>query len=112
MKESTLQRQIVAYLQGRGAYVFKAVGSAYQQAGTPDLLVCWRGLFIGLEIKVPGKRSTPVQDHEIHKIREAGGCGAVVKSIEDVEGVLDIWKGGAAWTSQTDGPAFAGCETT
>lgn len=89
MKESALQRQIIAYLRERGAYVFKVVGSPYQQRGTPDLLVCWRGRFIGIELKVPGQEATPMQYHEIYKIEEAGGCGAVVWSMEDVAVLLD-----------------------
>ena len=88
MKESALQRQIIAYLRGQGAYVFKVVGSPLQQRGTPDLLVCWQGKFIALEIKAPGEKATLLQDHEIHKIREAGGQGLVVQSIEDVGIIL------------------------
>ena len=88
VQESALQRKIIAYLRGRGAYVFKAVGSAYQQVGTPDLLVCWHGRFIGLELKIPGMDATPMQEHEIHKIREAGGCGVVITSVKDLEVIL------------------------
>ena len=88
MRESALQRQIIRYLRERGAYVFKVVGSPLQQRGTPDLLVCWQGKFIALEIKVPGEKATLLQDHEIHKIREAGGRGLVVRSIEDVGVIL------------------------
>lgn len=88
MKESVLQRQVIAYLRERGAYVFKVVGSPYQQRGTPDLLVCWKGKFIGIELKVLGQDATPMQDHEIRRIIQAGGCGAVVKSLEDVEALL------------------------
>lgn len=88
MKESALQRQIIAYLRERGAYVFKVVGSPYQQRGTPDLLVCWQGRFIGIELKVPGKEATIIQNHEIRKIMEAGGCGAVIKSVGDVVALL------------------------
>lgn len=88
MKESALQRQVIAYLRERGAYVFNAVGSPYQQRGTPDLLVCWRGKFIGLELKVPGQAATPMQYNEIRKIEKAGGCAAVVWSMGDVEEML------------------------
>jgi len=90
MKESALQRQIIAYLRGQGAYVFKVVGSPLQQRGTPDLLVCWQGKFIGLEIKALRGETTLLQDHEIHKIREAGGRGLVIHSVEDVEIVLHL----------------------
>ena len=88
MKESTLQCQIITYLRDRGAYVFKAVGSARQQVGTPDLLVCWHGRFIGLEIKIPGEATTPMQAHELQRIRAAGGLGAVVMSVGEVAVLL------------------------
>lgn len=88
MKESALQRQIIAYLREQGAYVFKVVGSPYQQRGTPDLLVCWHGRFIGIELKVPEQEATPMQNHEIYKIQKAGGRGAVVKSLGDVAVLL------------------------
>lgn len=88
MKESALQRQVITYLRERGAYVFKVVGSPYQRVGTPDLLVCWRGRFIGIELKVPGQSATPMQNYEIRKIEEAGGCGAVVWSLGDVAVLL------------------------
>ena len=91
MRESALQRKIIAYLRERGAYVFKVVGSPLQQRGTPDLLVCWQGKFIGLEIKVPGAKATPLQEHEIYKICEAGGIGVLVESVSDVAVMLD-WK--------------------
>ena len=69
MKESTLQRRIIASLRGQGAYVFKAVGSPLQQRGTPDLLVCWQGHFITMEVKLPGEKPTLMQEHEMKKIR-------------------------------------------
>lgn len=87
-KESTLQRQVIALLRERGAYVFKVVGSAMQQRGTPDLLVCWRGQFMGLEIKLPGEKPTPMQEHEIGLIRKAGGTAQVIESLEDVLNIL------------------------
>jgi len=88
MKESTIQRHIMDYLTSHGAYVFKAVGNPMQRAGTPDLLVCWEGRFVGLEIKQPGEKATPVQLHELGRIEGAGGVAAVVDSVEATIGVL------------------------
>ena len=84
MKESTLQRRIIATLREHGAYVFKAVGSPLQQRGTPDLLVCWQGHFIALELKQPGEKATPMQEHEMKKVQEAGGVAMVVVSVGEV----------------------------
>lgn len=46
--------------------------------GTPDIVACVRGWFIGLEIKTDGGRVTAVQDYVLRKIRLAGGAGLVV----------------------------------
>lgn len=83
MKESNIQRKIIAALRERGAYVFKAVGSPLQQRGTPDLLVCYQGAFIALEIKVPGQQATPLQEYEMKKIRAAGAVAETVTSVEE-----------------------------
>lgn len=89
MRESILQRHITVYLREHGAYVFKVVGSPLQQRGTPDLLVCWRGQFIGLEIKLPGQAPTPMQAYELQKIQEAGGRSFVVTSLQDTIELLE-----------------------
>lgn len=82
-----------------GAWVFKVVGNPYQRVGVPDLLVCVRGLLIGLEVKLqrPGEslehaldRATPGQLHELERIAEAGGAGAVVTSAESALSVIEL----------------------
>lgn len=88
MKESNLQRKAIAYLRDSGAYVFKVVGSPMQHRGTPDLLVCFQGRFIGIELKVPGKEPNKVQEVELLKIREAGGIAVVITDIANLEQVL------------------------
>ena len=90
MKESSLQRRIITYLRAEGCYVFKVVGSPLQQRGTPDLLVCYQGRFLALEIKVPGAKPTPLQVHEMTKIGAAGGIATTVESVEEVKAVLAL----------------------
>ncbi len=52
-------------------------------AATLDYLVCYRGQFIGIETKAPGKKPTPRQKTTIAKLQAAG---AVVFVIDDVAG--------------------------
>lgn len=88
--ESALQRRIIAYLRAQGCYVFKVVGSPLQQRGTPDLLVCWQGRFLAIEIKAVrpdtgrAEKPTPLQLHEMAKVTAAGGRAVVVESLEQV----------------------------
>ncbi|MDA0733345.1 MAG: hypothetical protein BZY73_03895 [SAR202 cluster bacterium Casp-Chloro-G3] len=81
MRESTLQRRAIEYLRESGAYVFKVVGSAMQQRGTPDILCCYRGRMMGIEFKQPCKKPTKLQEVELQKIRDSGGIGVVIDDL-------------------------------
>lgn len=49
MKEQDIQRKIIKYLESVGAYVVKVVAS--NKSGTPDILACYRGIFLAIEVK-------------------------------------------------------------
>jgi hypothetical protein len=79
------------------AWIFKVAGGPYQVAGVPDLLVCIRGLMVGLEVKnqQPGEtveharsRATPGQLVQIERITRAGGVAAVVVSVQEALDLL------------------------
>ena len=89
MKESAFQRQVIAALRAQGDYVFKVVGSAMQQRGTPDLLVCHNGLFIAPELKVKGKKLSKLQEYESELINAAGGKSGRVETFEDLWRLLE-----------------------
>jgi hypothetical protein len=74
------------------SWVFKVVGSPYQMAGVPDLLVCIQGQLFGLELKhiKPGEsmahaldRTTPRQRTQIARINRAGGIAGTVTTVKD-----------------------------
>jgi len=88
MSEAAIQREIIKWLREQGAYVYKAVGTAMAQVGTPDLLVCWQGQMVGIEVKVPGKDATAMQELEMKKIVAAGGRAMVAHSLVEVRRVL------------------------
>lgn len=93
--ETRLTRRITKYLdarrlQGEPVWWLKTHGSGYTRAGTPDLLVCYMGRFLGLEVKVPGGKPTPIQVHTGGEISAAQGVFEVVYSVEDVDAVLAI----------------------
>jgi len=89
--ESRLVAKIKDLIRGRGGYAFKVHGSVYVAAGTPDLLVCYRGLFLGLEVKTPSTQGnvSEKQEFELKKIQRAGGITAVVWSTAQVITILD-----------------------
>ena len=76
-------------LRLEGWFCFKVHGSEFMMAGLPDVIVCAKGLFIGLETKLPSTRSntSPRQDYVHELIRNADGVAAVVCSPDEA---LDI----------------------
>ena len=79
--EGRVKDLIKIWLKEQGAYVFSPVQTG-RGSRTLDLLVCWQGLFIGIEIKRPGKIATRLQAIIICNIQDAGGVSFCVDSLE------------------------------
>ena len=87
--EKKVENNIKRYLDKLGAYHIKIHGSAYTPAGTPDILVCYKGKFIAIEVKKPkGGIVSALQKFKIQQIKDAEGVAFVARSVEDVEKVL------------------------
>lgn len=86
MNESQLTSQIKNYIASKGAYCEKIFGGGYQASGIPDLIVCYKGLFIAIEVKSPTHkgRASDIQKLKIRKIRECGGIALITDNLEDV----------------------------
>lgn len=85
-EEKKVENSIKRYLDGLGAYHIKIHGSAYMPAGTPDILACIGGKFIGIEVKKPkGGVLSELQKLKIKQIKSAGGVAFVARSLEDVK---------------------------
>ena len=94
--ESKLSSKIMASLRAAGYWCFKVHGSALQMSGIPDILVCADGIFIGLETKMPDKRSnvSPRQELVMGEIGAAGGyCSVICSEVEAMEYVESILRG-------------------
>lgn len=89
MNESALVAKIKTYLKSKGAYVEKIWGGGFQSAGIPDLIACYKGRFIGLEVKVGNNTPSEIQVAKINLIRKAGGIGMVVWSLQEVVDMID-----------------------
>jgi len=60
------------------AWMVKTHGRGYGRAGIPDLLVCWHGQFVAIEVKRTGEKPSAVQHHELAAIMRAGGLVCVM----------------------------------
>lgn len=85
--ESQLTSQIKNYLKTKGAYCEKIFGGGFQASGIPDILCCYRGIFIAIEVKSPtGKgRASDVQKLKVKAIRDSGGIALITDNLEEVE---------------------------
>lgn len=85
MKEKIIENKIKKYLKSIGAYFVKQHGNAFVKSGIPDILVCYHGAFIGIEVKNEKNKTTLLQDHNLSEIKKAGGIAVVARSVEDVK---------------------------
>ena len=56
--------------------------------GSCDLIGIYKGRFVGLEIKQPGKKPTPEQSNFIDMINRLGGIAGICTCAEDVKKLL------------------------
>lgn len=91
MTESALTSKMVGVLRARGAWAVKIVGGPVQRSGLPDILVCYRGRFVGIEVKLPGKERnvTQIQAATLKAIHRAKGLSYVFTTVAEVEALLD-----------------------
>lgn len=87
--ESAVVRRIQRLLASRGAWNVKTTG--IRKVGCPDLLCCYKGRFVALEVKraSTGYGATARQQHELLKIRQSDGYAQVVWHEDQVERILD-----------------------
>lgn len=89
--EGKLVASIKKLIAGRGGRCFKIHGNddGFQEIGIPDLLVCYQGKFLGMEVKLPGEKLRPRQALVLRQIGAAGGIAVVVTSVLEASKALD-----------------------
>jgi hypothetical protein len=88
--EKKVKDKVTALLRKHGAYYFFPATYGMGRAGVPDIIVCFKGLFIGIECKAGKGKTTALQDRELAAIKQAGGISVVINetNIELVERIL------------------------
>lgn len=88
-EQNFYRTQVKPYLDAQpDVFWFKVHGSAYQQAGLPDILLCVGGRFAGIELKAEGGEATPAQARILRRIAAAGGTAVVCTTLAGVEAVV------------------------
>lgn len=101
--ESQIQSAIIDYLRMVGAVVTRVnSGKMFVQnsngssrivrladAGTADLIACYRGRYLAIEVKDHKGKVRPEQEQFIQEVNDAEGRGFIARSVDDVIKVLD-----------------------
>ena len=92
--EKTFENKVKLYLKQKGAYFIKTHGDRFSKVGVPDLIVCYKGLFIGIELKAPNGKPSELQLYNLREIEKSGGISYLLypkdfeKFKKDVESLL------------------------
>lgn len=82
--EGYVKDEIKKWLKEQGAYFFLPVQMG-MGARTLDILCCWKGRFVGIEVKRPGKIATKLQAEIICQIQDAEGIAVCVDSLSGLK---------------------------
>ena len=88
--EGKVKKKVKEYLQSIGAWYYMPVSNGMGRSGCPDILVCYKGLFMAFETKAPGKikNVSANQEREIAAILSANGLAHVVDDVDQVKEII------------------------
>ena len=87
--EAKIQARILKYLRSLGRVCWAVKAAVCNERGVPDILCCYRGRFVGFEVKTETGRISGPQCIQNERIRRACGRAVVVHGIDDVQAVLE-----------------------
>lgn len=89
--ERKVKAKVVATLKKMGCYYCMPVTGGFGNSGVPDILICHKGKFIGIECKAGKGKLTALQQHNINSIELSGGKAFVVneENADDVQQLIE-----------------------
>jgi Holliday junction resolvase len=89
--EAKVKKKVVDAIKKNGAYYFFPATGGYGRSGVPDVVCCYRGMFVAIECKAGSNKPTALQEAEMYKIGQAQGFVLIVNedNVPDVQKVFD-----------------------
>ncbi len=84
MSETRLKLKVLKELKNRYPYAWVYKAADRFRSGIPDILMCYKGAFIAIELKTSAGVATKLQLHELDMIVRAGGNSRVCRSVREV----------------------------
>lgn len=73
MRESAFQQKVLKFLKDKKIYAVKFNASGLTKVGVPDILMCLRGRFVGIEVKTDTGKQSELQKYNAQEIIKSGG---------------------------------------
>lgn len=88
--EGRVKAAVRKLLDAADVYYFSPAANGYGRVGIPDIICCYRGLFIAIECKAGKGKTTTLQDREIASIEDRGGIALIINedNYDDVTDAL------------------------
>ena len=88
MREKTIEQKLCTAVKKSGGIAMKLVSPGL--AGVPDRLLLFPGGRIAFcEVKVPGQKPRPLQEHRIAQLRALGFKVYVLDDVEQIGGIIN-----------------------
>lgn len=86
--ESNFQDAVMTFLRRlNGCKAYKA--SNTMNRGISDVIVCYKGRYVAIELKVGDNKPSALQLDFIAEVEEAGGTAGVAYTLRDVKDILN-----------------------
>lgn len=82
--EKNVTKSIRDLLKTLGVFHFKQFQSLGSVPGVPDIIGIYQGRFLGIEVKAPKGKPSPMQVAFLDNIRKQGGIAILAYSVDDV----------------------------
>ena len=76
--EKKVKTKVKSILDKLGAYHCMPSTGGYGANGVPDIIACYKGLFVGIECKANGGKPTALQTKHLSLIKQAKGFSIII----------------------------------
>jgi Holliday junction resolvase len=76
--EGKVKEKIKKHLKSKDIYFVMPATGGYGSSGAPDIIVCHKGMFYGIECKAGNNKPTALQQNNLDRIEKNGGYAVVI----------------------------------
>jgi hypothetical protein len=90
--ESKVKKKTKETLKRMDCYYAMTVTGGFGSSGTPDILVCYKGKFYGIECKAGKNKTTQLQNLHLDSIRLSGGVPLIINesNVDDLQKLMEL----------------------